>query len=470
MESNRYAEALRYLYSFTDYEKRMPNIYSDAVWDLRRMEELLSLLGNPHRQFRSIHIAGTKGKGSTAAMIDAMLRAGGLQTGLYTSPHLHTFRERIAVGGQPISVEEVIRLSDYLKPYVAQVPGLTAFEVITTLALLRFAQQKVDVAVLEVGLGGRLDATNIITPAVTIITSLSYDHMALLGHTLADIAREKAGIIKEGAVVLSAPQQPDALAVIEESCRKKGASLQVIGRDWHWQAGPADLDGQFFGLREGPALPEAADELHEFDNGYWIPLLGLHQLTNASLAVMAVRELNRKLGAQAVSDAHIRAGLRKVRWPGRLEILGQRPFVVVDGAHNGDSSEKLMAALQRHFSYGHVILVFGASQDKDLLGMFENLLPRTSAVVFARAHHPRAMDAAQLAAQAQAFLSRQPAGAHEPIIYESTDVAAALSEALHLAGPGDLVCATGSLFLAAEVREAWARLQGQEPPATDPEI
>ncbi|MGQ9457927.1 MAG: bifunctional folylpolyglutamate synthase/dihydrofolate synthase [Anaerolineae bacterium] len=463
MDENRYAEALRYLYSFTDYEKKVSYTYSDTVWDLRRMEDLLALLGNPHRQFLTVHIAGTKGKGSTAAMTESILRAGGLRTGLYTSPHLHTFRERIAVGGEKITQEDVVALVEALKPYVAQVPGLTTFELITSLAFRHFANRKVEVGVMEVGLGGRLDATNVIRPAVCIITSLSYDHTHLLGHTLAEIAREKAGIIKEHTPVICAPQEPEALAVIQEVCQEKEAPLILVGQDWQWQAGPADLEGQFFGLRWAGEEP-----VPHHGNGFWIPLLGAHQLTNATLAVAAVHELNRHLGSRAVGEAAIRAGLRQVRWPARLEILGQRPFVVVDGAHNADSSQKLVAALHRHFTYENLILLFGASADKDLPGMFTHLLPEASAVIFAQAHHPRAMPAADLARMAEAFLRER--GASHPPVYESTTVAEALAEALDLAGPQDLICATGSLFLAAEVRMAWARRQGQPLPETDPEV
>jgi len=471
MNQNQYADALRYLYGFTDYEKKSSYTYSDKVWDLRRMDDLLELLGNPHQRLLTIHIAGTKGKGSTAAMIDSMLRAGGLRPGLYTSPHLHTFRERIAVGGQMISQEEIVSLVEELKPYVAQVPGLTTFEIITALALQHFADREVDVAVMEVGLGGRLDATNVITPAVSIITSLSHDHTQLLGHSLAEIAYEKAGIIKENVPVLSASQEPEALRVIEEVCRERHAPLQIVGLDWQWKDGAADLEGQFFGLRR---RAETTDGWRNgYDNGFWTPLLGTHQLTNATLAVAAIHELNPHLGPRAVSESEIRAGLRQVRWPGRLEILGTQPFVVVDGAHNTDSSRKLVAALHRHFSYENLILLFGASREKDIAGMFQQLLPEASAVVFAHAHHPRALEVPQLAQEAQRFLVQHLASrenAQAPLVYESTGVGDALEEALHLAGPKDLVCATGSLFLAAEVREAWARRQHQPLPETDPEI
>ncbi|MGQ9585115.1 MAG: bifunctional folylpolyglutamate synthase/dihydrofolate synthase [Anaerolineae bacterium] len=471
MSQEQYAEALRYIYSFTDYEKKTSYAYSDALWDLRRMEALLDLLGNPHRRFLAVHVAGTKGKGSTAAMIDSVLRAAGLRSGLYTSPHLHTFRERVVVGGQRISQEEVVSLVEQLKPHVAQVPGLTTFEIITTLALEHFAARKVDVGVMEVGLGGRLDATNVISPAVCVITSLSHDHTQLLGNTLAEIAYEKAGIIKENVPVVSAPQKPEALEVIQRVCQEKHAPLQIVGRDWHWKAGEADLEGQFFGLRYGAERPNAWPS--RYVNGFWIPLLGIHQLTNATLAVAAIHELNAHLDSRAVGEADIRAGLRQVRWPGRLEILGRQPFVVVDGAHNADSSRKLVAALHRHFAYENLILLFGASRDKDVPGIFKQLLPEASAVIFAQARHPRAMHVSELVGEVERFLARRsPPGkqARRPLVYESTVVGDALEEALHLAGEGDLICATGSLFLVAEVQEAWASRQGLPLPEKDPEV
>ncbi len=460
-----YEEALDYIYSFTDYEKTTSYRYAPKFFDLARMERLLASLDNPHRRFPSVHIAGTKGKGSTAAMTASVLQAAGYRTGLYTSPHLHTFRERIRVDGQPIGRAEVVALAERLRPLVEGVEGITTFEVMTAMAFLYFVERGIDFAVLEVGLGGRLDATNVVTPLVSVITSLSYDHTHVLGHTLAQIAREKAGIIKRRVPVVSAPQPPEAMAVIEQVCREREAELVVVGRDWTWETGEANLEGQWFqvmggtggafpagecgGCPSNPLYPIRYDRL-------WIPLLGRHQLINATLVVAAV-EMLRRQGVH-IPEASVREGLRRVRWPGRLEVLGRRPFLIVDCAHNADSAQKLAAALRELFAYRDLILVFGASADKDIRGMMRALLPLAREVILTRAHHPRAADPGELREEARSL-------GWEAAISE--DVAGALSQALELAEENDLVCVTGSTFVVAEAREAWAELTGGAMPERD---
>ena len=443
-----YEEALDYIYSFTDYEKTTSYRYAPKFFDLARMERLLASLDNPHRRFPSVHIAGTKGKGSTAAMTASVLQAAGYRTGLYTSPHLHTFRERIRVDGQPIERAEVVALAERLRPLVEGVEGITTFEVMTAMAFLYFVERGVDFAVLEVGLGGRLDATNVVSPLVSVITSLSYDHTHILGHTLAQIAREKAGIIKRRVPVVSAPQPPEAMAVIEQVCREREAELLVVGRDWTWEAGEANLKGQWFKVAGGGG--------QEASRSFWIPLLGRHQLINATIVVAAV-EMLRQRGVH-IPEASLREGLRRVRWPGRLEILGRKPFLVVDCAHNADSAQKLATALRELFAYRDLILVFGASADKDIRGMMRALLPLAREVILTRAHHPRAADPGALREEARSL-------GWEVAISE--DVASALSQALELAYEDDLVCVTGSTFVVAEAREAWAELTGGAMPERD---
>jgi len=445
-----YKDALDYIYSFTDYEKKSSYLYGPEHFDLARVEKLLAWLDNPHRHFESIHIAGTKGKGSVAAMSESILRAAGYRTGLYTSPHLHTLRERIQVGGRLIPEEAVISLTERLQPLASRIEGITTFEIITALGFLYFAEQGVEFAVLEVGMGGRLDATNVVTPLVAIITSLSYDHTHILGETLPLIAREKAGIIKDEAWVVSAPQVPEAMAVIEEVCRGKAAELTVIGRDWTWEAGEANLEGQWFQVSgSGPQVA---------GRRFWIPLLGRHQLNNATVVVAAMEKL-RQRGIN-VPETSIREGLRRVHWPGRLEILGRRPFVVVDCAHNADSSRKLKAALEELFAYRHLILIFGASADKDIEGMMRELFPLAQQIIVTQARHARAADASALREQALALGWESTA---------SDGLAEALSLALKTADSHDLICATGSVFVVAEAREAWAGMQGSEMPERDGE-
>jgi len=445
-----YKDALDYIYSFTDYEKESSYLYTPEHFDLARVEKLLALLGNPHLRFESIHIAGTKGKGSVAAMSESILRAAGYRTGLYTSPHLHTFRERIQVNGRLIPKETVASLTEQLQPLVSRIEGITTFEIITALGFLYFVEQGVEFAVLEVGMGGRLDATNVVNPLVAIITSLSYDHTHILGETLPLIAREKAGIIKDKAWVVSAPQVPEAMAVIKEVCRERDAELTVIGRDWTWTAGEANLEGQSFQV--------ASSKFQASSQSYWVPLLGRHQLDNATVVVAAIEKL-RQRGIN-VPEASVGEGLRQVRWPGRLEILGRRPLVGVDCAHNADSAGKLKAALEEVFAYRHLILIFGASADKDIEGMMRELFPLAQQIIVTQARHPRAADAGVLWEKALTL---------KPEVVVSDSVAGALSLALGKAGPQDLICATGSVFVVAEVREAWAEMQGLEMPERDGE-
>jgi dihydrofolate synthase/folylpolyglutamate synthase len=301
--------------------------------------------------------------------------------------------------------------------------------------------------VLEVGLGGRLDATNVVTPAVAVITSLSYDHMAILGDTLAEIAAEKAGIIKAGIPVVSAPQPEEALAVLEETCRQKGAPLTLVGRDWTWAAGEANLEGQAFRVRQGQAVPER----------FWLPLLGEHQLINATTALATLSVLQE--GGLALARGALQEGLRTVDWPGRLEILGRDPLVVADSAHNGDSAQKLVAALQAHLVYRDLFVILGMSADHATPELFEALLSEAETAIVTRARHPRAADPAWLQARA-AELGFQAE--------TRPSVAGALDRALELAGPEDLICCTGSVFVAAEARAAWLARQGLAAPEVDP--
>lgn len=442
-----YRQALAYMYSFTDYEKRGFAAYAPEFYDLARVRRLLELLGDPLRTFQSVHVAGTKGKGSTAAMVESVLRAAGYRTGLYTSPHLHTFRERIQAGGVLISEADVTRLAEEIRPLVARVPGITTFEVMTCLAFTWFAEQGVEWAVVEVGLGGRLDATNVVDPAVSVITSISYDHMAILGDTLAQIAAEKAGIVKPGVPVVSAPQSGEALAVVEATCRERGAPLTLVGRDWTWQAGASDLTGQSFSLhhRQGDITD------------LWVPLLGEHQLANAATAVAALSWLPGP--PPGLLPAAIPDGLRAVKWPGRLEILGQAPLVVADSAHNGDSAQKLAAALRANCEYRRLIVVLGASADHATPELLSALLSGAGRAIATRSHHARAASPTWLRAQA---------GELGFSMEVSESVSQALARALDLAGPDDLVCCTGSVFVAAEARAAWFARQGMALPPSDP--
>lgn len=427
-----YQAALSYILSFTDYEKVPAFLYRADNFDLRRMVELLDRLGNPHLTSPAIHIGGTKGKGSTAAMIASALCAAGYRTGLYTSPHLHTFRERITVDGGMISGEEFSALTEKLQPEIDEVNRrhdygeITTFEILTALAFAFFMERQVDFQVLEVGLGGRLDATNVVMPRIAVITSISLDHAEVLGDSLAKIAGEKAGIIKPGALVISAPQPKDVACVIEEVCRHNGVSLITVGRDVTWRKVKSDLSGQFFEVKGKAGSYKLI-----------IPLLGEHQLENAAVAVAALEALD--IGAKDIAR-----GLAQVQWPGRLEILRHEPLFLADGAHNADSANRLRETIEKYLHFDRLILILGASSDKDIAGIVGELAPMSSLVIVTRSRHPRALEPASLLEE----LEKQGVKGE---LAES--VSSAAERAMEMAGPRDLICATGSLFVAAEARE-----------------
>jgi len=434
-----YREALNYILSFTNLEK-LPPAYWSRHFDLRRMDEFLERLGNPHLAPRSVLVAGSKGKGSTCAMIASALVAAGYRTGLYTSPHLHTFRERIRIAQEIIGEEELVEVVERLKPEIEAVNRrraygeLTTFEILTAMAFSYFRDQKVDFQVLEVGLGGRLDATNVVTPDVSVITSISMEHAEVLGNSLEMIAREKAGIIKPRGVVVSSPQHSQVASVISGVCREKEARLIVVGEDVTWRRLSSDIGGQSLDVGGRGASYELS-----------IPLLGEHQLENAATAVAALEVLG-------VGAADIVSGLGNVSWPGRLEVMRQEPIFLVDGAHNEDSARRLKDAIKRDLGFDRVILIIGVSSDKDMAAMVQQLATISSFVIATRSRHPRALDPAVLLGE---FSKRGVSGE----IGES--VASAAERALAMAQPDDLVCATGSLFVVAEAREYVKNITGE---------
>ncbi len=453
-----YQETLDYLYSFVDFSLTKATRYSAEQFDLARMQALVEQLQHPERTFAIIHVAGTKGKGSVAAMCQSVLTSEGYRTGLYTSPHLHDYAERIQIDGHSIPHEELVALVEEIKPVLETIPQITTFEITTALAFLYFSRQKVDVAVIEVGLGGRLDATNVVIPVVSVITSLSYDHMFLLGNTLAEIAGEKCGIIKPGVPVVVSPQQDEALLVIEKIAEQRGAPITLVGREYLYRDISRSLSGQTMQVwtpGEQPQVDEyiQSGEMLEWEpNHLTIPLLGYHQITNAATAYAALQVFAEK--ALPISDAAIHRGFANTIWPGRFEVLRQVPPVVIDCAHNRDSARKLRLALDDYFPGQPVILMFGASEDKDIHGMFVELMPRICEVIATRSYHPRAIEPEKLVEIAHQF------GRPARIV---PDVADALNEALSIAAGEKPVLATGSIFIAAGAREAWlARTTGSQ--------
>ena len=454
MTDQPYQEALDYLYSFVDYSVERTYRYSADTFDLDRVRDLFQAVGNPQDRYSSIHIAGTKGKGSVSAMVASVLQAAGYRTGLYTSPHLQHFTERIRVNGQEIPTSEVVRLVDILKPHIEAIQHLTVYEIITVLGFLHFAEQEVECAVVEVGLGGRLDATNVLNPLVSVITSLSYDHMHLLGDSLSDIAREKAGIIKPGVPVVTAPQQFEAARVVEQVAHTLKAPLVLVGRDWLYSSGPRDLNGQslhVWSAAEQPlmdAYVESAGGEEWAPPRYQIPLLGHHQVINGAVAY-AVLQTMREQGL-VVDEEAIQQGFREVYWPGRFQILSREPTVVVDSAHNRDSALKLRIALDDYFPGQPVTLIFGASADKDISGMLIELLPRVSRLIVTQAVHPRAAAPEDLA-----HLART----HGLRVEVAVPVSTALDRAMTRARPGEVILAAGSIFVVGEILTAWERLE-----------
>ncbi len=376
----KYQENLDYLYTFVDYSLTRNLQYSPEKFNLDRMLSLAHAMGNPQADYPVIHIAGTKGKGSTAAMINSILMAADYRTGFYISPHLQDFAERIQVNGMPIPHGALNQLVENIKSHVEKVGKLTTFEITTALAFEAFRRQHVDVAVVETGLGGRLDSTNIVDPVLSVITSLSMDHTKVLGDTLEKIAAEKGGIIKPGKPVVCSPQLPNALAVLETKTAEEKSNLTVVGRDVETTLIKHTLDGQWFEVKipsisleeEGQKKPAFSSEYFKGVD-YFIPLLGSHQVDNAATAITSVMQL-RQLGFE-ISDKAIQNGLANVVWPCRFEVLNRKPYLVVDSAHNRDSAHKLRQAMEDYFHGKPVTLIFGASEDKDISGMFAELLP-----------------------------------------------------------------------------------------------
>jgi dihydrofolate synthase/folylpolyglutamate synthase len=431
-----YQEALEYILRFADYE-RLPR--SGVVWDLSRVERLLERLGNPQLAAKTVHVAGTKGKGSTAAMITSILKQAGYRVGLYTSPHLLSYTERIRLDGEPITEDEWVRLTEVVKPEVEAVNAegaygeLTTFEIYTAMAFICFRDARSDYQVVEVGLGGRLDATNVVKPLVCVITSISYDHTEVLGNTLSEITGEKAGIIKPGAVVVSSPQKAEAIRVIEKVCQERGARLVKAGEDVNWEIKEFGIDSQKFHFKGLNG---------EYD--LQIPLAGEHQAENAAVAVTAA-ELLANLGAKIMPEDIIR-GLAELRWYGRLQVLQRKPWLVVDVAHNTDSMEKLLVALKKHFNYNKLTFILGFSSDKDIKGMIARAAVMTDSIILTRTRSPRSV-------KPETLLEEFHKHGVAPEITSS--VSQALKMALEVAGKGDLICAAGSIFVIAEVMEEY---------------
>lgn len=433
-----YRASLELLLGLVDFERFRGPRGPRVKFDLSRMEALLASLGDPHLAVPAVHVAGTKGKGSVTAMVASVLSRQGYKTGAFTSPHLHTFRERISVDGEPVSEEEFGLLVAQVWPNVCGVNAdglygrVTLFETLTAMAFLHFRDIGADFQVLEVGLGGRLDSTNLVNPEVCAITSISLDHTAILGDSVGQIAKEKAGIVKAGVPVVSAPQKRDAMWEIRRKCMKLATPLWEAGQHITWRAGGEGLAGQFF-------MVDGRLGKHRLT----MPLLGFHQLENAAVAVGTLECLTER--GWEISDEAFERGFENVQWPCRLEVLEQDPPVISDGAHNPDSMARLREFLESYFGGKKPVVIFGASRDKNLGQMMDALQPLNPVAVVTQSRHPRSASLSELV---RGFAER---GVE---VHQATDTWNAVQKARSLVSQDGYIVATGSLFLAAEVREA----------------
>jgi dihydrofolate synthase/folylpolyglutamate synthase len=447
-----YRDSLGKLLSLTDLERVSGRVFHVHRYDLTRVEALLSSLENPHLATPTIHIAGTKGKGSTAALVSSALSAQGYRVGLYTSPHLHSFRERIQFLGSSVSEDAFASLVKDIWPIAMELNrkgyfgDITTFEFLTAMAFTYFRNQSADIQVIEVGLGGRLDSTNVVIPEVCAITSISYDHTDILGDTLDKIATEKAGIVKPGSTVVVSPQPPQAAQAIQKICDEAQVTSVSVDQEYSWVKGETNLQGQFFEI-------STRDEAYHF----WIPLLGHYQLENAATALAILQAMNQR-GFIITKDA-IAQGFRSVKWPGRLEVISKAPLLVVDGAHNPYSARQLMRTVQEYFKFRRVIGLVGILADKNLEEIPRELATGLSLLIATRSRHPRSASPA-IVATAFSKLGLET--------FQVDTTHQGLSYALGLAKEDDLILATGSLFVAAEVRESALGIPGEVYPSLLP--
>jgi len=462
-----YDDAIEFLYGRINYERIDSQSYSTSDFKLDRMRTLLSRLGNPQERIPAIHVAGTKGKGSTCSMIAAVLATAGYQTGLYISPHISAFEERMTVNGNRPTPQELVRLVHRLLPVVAEMDSMpgqmqpTYFELATALAWLYFLDQGADFVVLETGLGGRLDSTNLCRPIVCVITNVSRDHTHILGSTVRQIAWEKGGIIKPGVPLVCGVSQPEALELITQLCEERGAPQILLEReirvlDRRLADRPAsDGTSEFAETGRQPTAWIEIQTPHRHWTKLPVALRGAHQSTNTALAVAALDELQAQ--GLMISENAVRQGLTSVTWPARVEVVGTNPTVVIDAAHNWESARALVATLRDEFAPRRRILIFAATRDKDVTGLLRQLIPAFDTILFTKYRdNPRSVPVRELRSFIHAISNR-------PVHY-AENPAEAWHMARQWAQPDDLIAITGSFFLVAELRELVLAEMNQAPP------
>lgn len=432
--------AMRFLGTFTDYERMVRVGYNHTTFNLTRMQKLLSVVGNPHRKFRTIHIAGTKGKGSTATMVANTLMGCGYKVGLYTSPHLMDMRERVVIDGEMISKADFVKLLNRLVPVARRMSVKskpTFFELLTAIGFMYFAKEKVPVAVIETGLGGRLDSTNLIKPEVCGITTISRDHTYQLGNTLAQIAEEKAGIFKPGVPIISVTQVPEVKSVLVKIAAAVRAPIKFTGED-------IDFSFRFESSRAtGPHTRICLNTEKSQYEHYAVPLPGEHQAINCGLALAMIDALKDR--GFDIDDDLALEGMSKTRLPGRMEIVCDDPRILIDGAHNPPSIEALMKTIGQHVTYDSMVVIFGCAADKDIDGMLDQIALGADKVIFTKNGTIRSIDPEDLAQRFEERTGRM------------AQWAATVEEALRIATSvvthGDLICVTGSFYLAGEAKK-----------------
>ena len=444
--------AVRYLLEQTDLERARSVKYDKNTFKLDRMAELLGVLGNPEDSIRTTHIAGTVGKGSTVAMIASILQHADFTVGTYTSPHLTDIRERIAINGQMIEKSAFTAVATEVgKAAEKATPDATYFELLTAMALDHFAKQAVDIALVETGLGGRLDATNLTHPDITLLTLIDYDHMHLLGHDLESIAAEKAGIMKPGAPVISVPQVPAVEAVLRAKAEEVGTTIRFIGSEIEFSSRFCVSDD--LGPHTRICLVSGRSQYMHLP----VPLPGAHQATNCALALAAIDAIADE--ADPIDEAIVYSGLADTVVPGRMERVWQKPAIIADGAHNPASLECLMRTVGAHIPNDSMICIFGCCQDKDIDGLLDKVALGGDKIIFTKAaNQPRAAEPEDLAKR---FAER-----HNRVCQVESQLPAAIETAAQAASRDDLICITGSFYLVGEAKRHLGQLAARREMAT----